>query len=170
MKGNAIRIVLIVVSAFLLVGAALTGYMLLNLDDRDIINVKIGESGQTSVDFTNLEIVPGETVEYTLSIASELPGDCIMTVEFIENQMQIGDLKNYVYVTVVADGKEVCKTLLKDLFESEEPVSFPCIISKKDKYDVTVKYYMPLDTGDEAQNTDSDFVIKLTVSNEQDPR
>ena len=170
MKNGAIRIVLIVTSAFLLIGAALTGYMLLEHEDREIIDVKIGESGKTAVDFSNLVIVPGDDLEYTLAIKSELPGDCIMTFEFIENQMQVGELKNYVYVILEVDGEEICNALLSDLFEREEPLSVPCIIKKKEAFNVTLKYHMPLEVGDEAQNTDSDFKLKLTVSNEQDPR
>lgn len=161
---GAARVVLIVMSVFLLAGAVLTGYMLLNLDSRDIINVDIGRTGASAVDFDALQINPGESKEYILSIGSELPGDCVMTIDFTETDD--GKLKDYVFVVVEANGKVLCDTLLRNLFESEEPLQLDCKMTKTDRFDVKVKYYMPIEVDNSAKNTHSDFMIKITVSNE----
>ena len=161
---NGMRIVLIVMSVFLLAGAVLTGYMLLNLDSRDIINVDIGRTGASAVDFSALQMKPGDSKEYVLSIGSELPGDCTMTIDFAETDD--GKLKDFVYVVVEANGEVLCDKLLRDLFEAEEPIEFECKIKKYERYDVKVKYYMPLEVDNSAKNTHSDFMIKITVSNE----
>lgn len=158
------RIVLIIMSVFLLAGAVLTGYMLLNLDSRDIINVDIGRTGASAVDFSALQMKPGDSKEYVLSIGSELPGDCVMTIDFTETDD--GKLKDFVYVVVEANGKVLCDKLLRDLFEAEEPIELDCKINKYERFDVKVKYYMPIEVDNSAKNTHSDFMIKITVSNE----
>lgn len=164
MRKGPVVIVLIVMSVFILAGIALTGYMLLNLDSRDIINVEIGESGETAIDFSELTLNPGDSKEFTLSVGSELPGDCTMTIEFFENGD--GVLKDYVYVVLEANGEELCDCSLTELFNREEPIELPCVMSKTEKFDVKVKYYMPLEVDNAAENADCDFVINLTVSNE----
>ena len=99
-----------------------------------------------------------------LSIGSELPGECKMTIDFMETKE--GILKDYVYVVVEANGEVLCDCLLADAFEREEPLELDCIMSKTKKFDVKVKYYMPIDVDNSAENADSDFIIKITVSNE----
>ena len=164
MQNTAIRVVLIVACVMLIAGSVLTGYMLLNLDSRNIIDVELDHEGNAFVEFSTVTISPGESKEYTMEVSSSLPGDCIVTLDFSE--IGDGDLKNYMYAVVEVEGVVICDNLLADIIDSEEPLSTPCRVSKKENFEVKVKYYIPLDVGNEAKNAFADYLLHLTVSNE----
>ena len=164
MQNVVMRVVLIVACIMLVVGAAVTGYMLLNLDSRDIIDVELDEHGSAVLELSSEGIKPGDTVEYVMAIDSELPGTCILTLDFEE--IEKGALKDYLYVTVEVEGETLCEVLLSELLESDEPLSTPCKVSKKEDLEIKVKYSLPLETGNEAKNASVDYLLHITLSNE----
>lgn len=164
MQNVVMRVVLIVACVILAMGAVLTGYMLMNLDSRDIIDVELDEHGSATVEFTSEGMKPGDTQEYVMAISSELPGDCILTLDFEETQD--GVLKDHLYVTVEVKGEVVCNRLLADLLDNDEVLSVPCKISKTEDLEIKVKYSLPLETGNEAKNASVDYLLHITLSNE----
>lgn len=164
MQNVTMRIVLCVACVLLIAGTAVTGYMLLNLDSRDIIDVELNEQGSATVEFTSDGIKPGDTLEYVLAVDSELPGTCVLTLDFEE--IKKGTLKDHLYVTVEVEGEVLCETLLSELLVSDEPLSTTVKVSKREAFEIKVRYALPLETGNEAKNASVDYLLNITLSNE----
>ena len=164
MRNGVMRVVLVVVSLVILIGTGVTGYMLLNLDKREIIEVNIGEDGSESVEFSSINIKPGDTDEYVLALTSQLPGDCILTLDF--DEIEEGKLKQYIDVKIEFEGETLYEGKLEDLFEEETVLTKGCRIKKRTQYELKVTYSMPLEVGNEAKRTVADFLLNITLSNE----
>lgn len=164
LQNVAMRIVLKVACVLLIVGAVLTGYMLLNLDSRNIIDVELDEYGSAILDFSSEGIKPGDTIEYVMAVESDLPGTCMLTLDFEETER--GILKNYLYIKVTVEGEVIADCLLADLVDGEEPLSVPCKVRKTDDLEIKVEYFLPLETGNEVKNASVNYLLHITLSNE----
>lgn len=164
MRNNLMRVVLVAISLVIFTGSILTGYMLLNLDKREIIEVNIGEDGSETVEFSSVNIKPGDSDEYVLALTSQLPGDCVLTLDFEE--IEKGKLKQYLDVKIEMEGETLYEGSLEDLFEEENVLTKRCQIKKRKKYEIKVTYSMPLEVGNEAKRATADFLLNITLSNE----
>ena len=164
MQNVAMRIVLCVACVLLIAGTAVTGYMLVNLDSRDIIDVELDEYGSATLDFSSDGIKPGDTVEYAMAINSDLPGDCILTLDFEE--LNEGALKDHLYVKVEVEGEVVANCLLAELIDGEGAINVPCKVKKHKDLEIRLEYSLPLETGNEVKNASVDYLLHITLSNE----
>ena len=76
-----------------------------------------------------------------------------------------GTLENYIDTEVSADGESKGANLLKNYFEGEE-VSFNANVDSKEPLVINVKYSMPLEVGDEAQNAVTNFDLTVKIEKE----
>ena len=164
MRNNLMRVVLVAISLVIFTGSILTGYMLLNLNKREIIEVNIGEDGSETVAFSSVNIKPGDSDAYVLALTSQLPGDCVLTMDFEE--VDKGKLKKYLDVKIEFEGETLYEGSLEDLLEDENAITTRCQIKKRHKYEIKVTYSMPLEVGNDAKGAISDFLLNITLSNE----
>ncbi len=155
--------VLTFLSLFILLGVVLVTIMLFNIDNRDIIDVKISENDTETVKFESLSIVPGGKDEYTLLIYSEIEGDCRVRLDFQKGEKT--ELENYVYAAVETESGIVCDMLLAELFEAGE-LCFNCDFDSGKPVKINITYYMPKTVGNEAQDAEAYFGLDISVSNE----
>ena len=170
MRNKVMTIVLVVSSVLILAGSLFAGYLIDYTEERgNTTKIDFDEKHNTeTVEFRDMLLHPGETIEHTVSLTNEIEGKCKITIDFNEHKPEVyaNELQNYVYVTIVMDGKELCRdVLLKDLFEKKfEPIE--CKLDSKKPLDIKISYHMPLDVGNEAAQTDAFFDLVIKSSNE----
>lgn len=157
------RIVLIVMSAFLLISAALVGWISRKYGEENVIEVSIREDTVQTVEFENLCLLPGEQCSYTLSMSSEKAEKYDLKLQFVETEEKT--LKHFAYVRIESDGQILCDQLLAEAFESDAMV-LPMDFSQNRNTELTVTYYMPSEVGNEAENAEAIFDLRIVASNE----
>ena len=99
-----------------------------------------------------------------MAVESDLPGTCMLTLDFEETER--GILKNHLYIKVTVEGEVIADCLLADLVDGEEPLSVPCKVRKTDDLEIQVEYFLPLETGNEVKNASVNYLLHITLSNE----
>ncbi len=158
------RIVLVALSITILVGIAIMLYFLLLSNDGDTIKLDITVNGAKSIEFEGLALIPGEQREYSVALRSDIPGDYVLNLDFVEEGTD-NDLKHYVYARLRMGDEIICDERLSDLLDGE-PLTVASYLSKKEGADITITYYMPLEVGNEAENATADFMISVSSSRE----
>ena len=97
-KNKLVRIVLIVLSVMILIGVALTIYMLSTVNNHDIIKVNIRDNATQVVEFQDLCLIPGEKCEYIISLGSDKADK--YNVELAFHETMENTLKNYVNIKI----------------------------------------------------------------------
>ena len=155
-------IISIVVGVMLavIIGEGLVLYKIIDLgkDDHSIgVEIADGESGIAS--FEHLGLVPGEQVEYTLTVSSKEGPTYAVDFEFRERDDS--PLKDYVYVRMLIGEEELCDALLADVMDSGA-ISHNLKIKEGDSCDITIIYYMPEEIGNEAEGAEAHFDLYVT--------
>ena len=163
MKIKLMRILIAVVCGFILAGVGLTVGVLVGSKDRNTLRVELQEGKPESIVFEDLNMAPGKSTEYTISLTNDVTGDCALSFSFEE--LEDSPLKQYVYATVEINGESVCDELLADLLDGHE-ITTDITLHRSEPTTVTVRYSMPVEIGNEAQNTTASFQINLTASNQ----
>ena len=154
--------IIIALCTLIVFGISLSIYFVASRDDRNIIDVKLDSSeSQSSVEFCALGLVPGKSVEYTIRLTNEVEGEYNITLEFEEEAEQ--ELKKYVFAKIEVGGKIICDSLLADLFNGEK-LSFSGALSSDKSRNIKITYYMPDSVGNEAQNAEANFELRITAS------
>lgn len=123
------------------------------------IDVEIEEGETSVVEFEELGLVPGQSVEYELYLSTgDGPTQCI-SLDFYET----GDspLKDYVRVTIFLNDEEICDELLGDVMDAGNIVCNADISSGEHK--ITLVYYMPEEVGNEAAGAEAWFDLFITA-------
>lgn len=162
-KSKFVRIVLIVLSVMILIGVALTIYMLSTVNKYDIIKVNIKDDATQVVEFQDLCLIPGEKCEYTISLGSDTADK--YNVELAFHETVENTLKNYVHIKIEANGEIVCDQLLATLFDNSN-ITLAVDLTEDKKNDIKIIYYLPEEIGNEAQNAEANFELLITASNE----
>lgn len=155
------NIILIVLGSMILLGVLLTVYFM--TADKSVIKVSIDPDEAQEIQFKNLELRPGESDEYTLILSSRYSNAYEVSLSFSESE-PIGTLKSYVYVKIEKDGETLCDRLLSDVLE-DETIKLDADFSDGAENEVRLTYYMPADVGNEAQNTEANFLLLVTAKN-----
>ena len=163
-KSNLMRIILIAGSVLIIVGVSLMGWMLATEDERGVIEVKLEEGKTESLVFEDLSLVPGEECEYTVQLKKTSTSKYDLELDFVDIDDE-KTLKNYVRVKIVIDSEVIFDQLLADAFENEKIV-LPVDFKKGENTELKIVYYLPLDVGNEAKNSEAVFELLLTASNE----
>lgn len=162
-KNKLVRIALIVLSVMILIGVALTMYMLSIVNNHDIIKVNIKDDATQVVEFQNLCLIPGEKCEYTISFSSEVADEYNLRLAFRETVENT--LKNYVHIKIEANGEIVYDQLLATLFDNSN-ITLTVDLTDDRKNDIKIIYYLPKEIGNEAQNAEANFELLITANNE----
>ena len=163
------KVMAIVLSASLLVILASAGFnaYLLWYDDNRDDTIKVGLDGDgETVEFRNLEMHPGDSVEFDLALTNEVEGDCRLTLDFIDSAPEnVNNLKEYIKVIIIFNGEKVYEEALSSVIERElAPID--CVLDKKKPVEMTIIYLMPIEVGNEAENAEAFIDLKITASNE----
>ena len=162
LKSNFVRIMLITGGVLILVGVLLLGLSLKNKETPDVIKVSLEDGVTQSVQFEGLGLVPGQACEYTLSLKHEEKVKCDLKLDFVETEE--GTLKNFARVKVMAGDEVLYDELLATAIENDNIV-LPVDFRKDKNTELKIVYYLPLEVGNEAKNTEAVFELQLTASN-----
>ena len=160
-KSVFMRALLVGLSLFISVGVALMAYMIMDSFNTEVMRVDLDAGGGT-VEFENLCLIPGESCEYTVSLESDMASECSLTLDF--DEIEEKDLKNYAYARLELNGEVVRDQLLKTLIESGDVV-LDADFTESDKIELKIVYYLPAEVGNEAQNAEALFNLKITADN-----
>ena len=75
-----------------------------------------------------------------------------------------GTLKHYARVKILANDEVLHDELLATAFENDNIV-IPIDFRKDKNTELKIVYYLPLEVGNEAKNTEAVFELQLTASN-----
>ena len=157
-----IRIVMVILSAMLLIGVGMTGWMLGTRDDREAVRIDL--DGQIDpIGFENLCLIPGESCSYTFRMKGDVAKEYDVHLRFEETEEKT--LKNFAYVRIETNGQVLCDELMATAFEGEG-IELHVDLSQVKQQDLIITYYMPLEVGNEAQNAEAIFDLLITATNE----
>ena len=157
-----IRIVMVILSAMLLIGVGMTGWMLGTRDDREVVRIDL--DGQIDpIGFENLCLIPGESCSYTFRLKGDVAKEYDVHLRFEETEEKT--LKNFAFVRIETNGTVLCDELMATAFEGEG-IELHMDLSQAKQQDLIITYYMPLEVGNEAQNAEAIFDLLITATNE----
>ena len=162
-KSKLMRIILIAGSVLIVVGVSLMGWMLSTEDERGVIEIKLEDGKTESLAFEDLTLVPGEECEYTIQLEKTSASKYDLELDFVETEEKT--LKNYARVKIVANGNVISDELLADAFENEK-IFLHVDFDEGKNTELKIVYYLPIEIGNEAKNTEAAFDLLLTASNE----
>ena len=170
MRKRVMTIVLICSSVLILAGSIIAGITLDHVEERGNttkVEFKEDQTSQT-VEFREMLIHPGDTLEHTMLITNELEGECDLSIDFNEYKPELlaNDLQKYVYVTVKLGDFIWCENKLMEDVMGMEFAPQRCTLDADEPIELKISYHMPLETGNEAMHTDAFFDVVLNVSNE----
>ena len=118
------------------------------------------EEGETSVvEFEKLGLVPGQSVEYKLSLSTKDGPTNGIYLNFSETEDS--PLKDFVKAKITINDVVICDDLLVDLFD-ESNILYEIDIYNSD-CDIVIVYYMPAEVGNEAENAEAWFDLLITA-------
>lgn len=157
-----IRIIMVILSAMLLIGVGMTGWMLGTRDDREVVRIDL--DGQIDpIGFENLCLIPGESCSYTFRLKGDVAKEYDIHLRFEETEEKT--LKNFAFVRIETNGTVLCDELMATAFEGEG-IELHVDLSQAKQQDLIITYYMPLEVGNEAQNAEAIFDLLITATNE----
>ena len=134
--------------------------------NRDIIKINLGEEGQKVVSFSDFSLLPGEETEYKI-LFDEVD---LSTYDVVLQFKTETDYAAYDFlcVRIIVDGKVLCDRTLSEVF-ADDPLFLQINPIEDRSVEIKVVYYIPLDTGNEAENMTFDFDLIITATTQQDP-
>ncbi|MBO5046370.1 MAG: hypothetical protein J6C93_05820 [Clostridia bacterium] len=160
MKKHALLSLIVSLCSLAVFGVMLAFQIEKSHDDfEESITVKSGESTSETLEFKALSLIPGESVEYTISLKSDLVSNYLITLEFDETE-DLG-LKAFVDAVVSIGGTELYRGTLTDLFAGD-PLSFEYEI-KEEAQEISIVYSMDREVGDSAQGAECKFDVLFTA-------
>ncbi len=150
----------------LLLTSILSGCFLFYITGEE---TKLSETITVSVDgvlnetltVEDLEINPGEEREWNIFLKSHVGGEFETSVSFEE--LADNGLKQFVDVAVYYNDQTVYDGTLTDLL-SGNTVSFNNELDESNSNVLKIIFKMPIETGNEAQNTTADFYVKVEIA------
>ena len=161
---NLKRLIAIVSSGMILIGLGLILLTVATKDDRNHIVVDLSGGKTQTVEFSELCLLPGGECSYNISLKNTTDAsECDLILDFVELEEKL--LKNFARVQILSKDTVICDELLATVFE-DEGIVLPANFKTGDNTELTIVYYLPLDTGNEAKNAEAVFELRLTASNE----
>ncbi len=156
MKIKIYHILTLTATALSVIGCVLFSKIpqILELDHNTSITLLENETTKLKVDL--VDINPGNDVEYTINLYTNVDSGLNIFVTF-DGQDNKGDLQKYLNVSFTSELASISKPLSEVLTNNE---SFNM---GKDINKIVVKYSMPETIGNEAQNAFADFYINLNA-------
>lgn len=163
LKSKLKEILLLVGSVLIVIGIAVMAWVLITDGDRSAIEVQISDGKTETVEFEALGLVPGERCEYNITMRAESSDIYDLTLDFVETGEST--LKNFARVKIVANGDILCDELLATVFENDA-ILMSVDFRENRNTDLKIIYYLPAEVGNEAKNTEAEFELLITASNE----
>lgn len=157
------RVLSIVLSVFVLGGAALWTYLTVTEEERSAIEVHLEEGKTETVSFENLCLIPGERCEYELALDGGRAKQYKVAFDFVE--IKEGTLKNYACARIESKTGVLYDGLLAPLLEENGTLKVSVDFEEEVNTDLKIIYYLPIEVGNEAQNAEALFELHLTASN-----
>jgi len=162
-KGLIMRIGVIALSVVMMVGVGIMLYTNVTEDDRNVIDIPLGEGDTKKITFESLALVPGEQCSYDIELDHEVQKQYDLILDFYEIEEK--SLKDSARVRIESGGVPIYDELLATAFEDEN-IKFPVDFDKDMNTAFKVTYYMPLEVGNEAQGAEALFELRLTATSE----
>lgn len=162
MKRGWIRLILVVISLMILVGA----YEMVEAWRRkkdETIMIDLNAIKPEAVQFNSLSLVPGGQCEYRICLNGTPTERYNVHFDFIETEEKT--LKNFARVKILSDDEVLYDDLLASAFEAEDFV-FKANFFFKDDIELVIVYYLPAEVGNEAKNAEAAFELLITATNE----
>lgn len=153
------NVILIVLSALILIGVILTVFLI--TADKNVIKVSVDSDEAQEINFTSLELRPGESCEYTVIFRDAINARYLVELDFLDREPTY-TLKDYALLRIEKDGEILYDQPLCDVFESEV-IKLTIDLSDGKTNEIGIIYYMPEDVGNEAQNAEADFTLFVTA-------
>lgn len=124
--------------------------------------IRVNAEGVTeeTLAVSDLSLLPGESVTYTLSLVCAAEGD--FYVRLIYTEKEDGGLKDFVNVTVGAEGNDPYTGSLKELLAGETPC-LTLVLEREEYRDVTITYTVPEETGNGMQGAWADLSLTVQI-------
>lgn len=163
MRSILMRVLPVVGSVLIMIGALFSGWLVATEEERNVINVRVSEENTQTVTFEGLRLVPGDQREYTILLDRSKTKTYDVKLDFTEEEER--ELKHFVRAKIIADGQQVCDELLATLVEGDD-IILPALGGKEKQTELTIVYYLPAEVGNEAKNAEAKFLLQITASNE----
>ena len=132
-----------------------------NEDFDNELSITIDGNTEGIMQVRDLQLVPGQSEEYYFTLIGQVSGTFDITLEYLE--LEDGGLGPFVDVTVTTGTEQIHFGKLEALLNKEDAILFQHDFAPDEILVIVVKYTMPIETGNEAQLTYSDFNLKLLV-------
>ena len=133
--------------------------------DVSIIEINLEDGSEEKIEFKNLELIPGSSVEYNVKVKVDKTDEYLLSFDFLI--VKDSRLKRYTRVKIVdEDGVIICDETLKNLLDSEEGIDYVFKISKSEPLYLDIIYYMDESVGNEAKKLSMtfDLIISADIS------
>ena len=165
-KNLLTRILLISLSVLIIIGIVLMIWVYVTAESRNEIKVVLKDGKTEVVRFEDLALVPAGSCEYIVKLKGENAKQYDVSLDFFETEhSEEITLNNFTYVKIIASEKIVYEDSLITAIKNE-PIVLPVDFNTDLNTEITVIYYMPVNVGNEASNTESAFALRVTASNE----
>ena len=154
------RILIVLISLAVLFGIGLLIWVLVAKDDT-VREVTLESEGDTvaELSFTAGNFLPGDVKEYTILVHSDNGGEFDFT--FTASPTSQGTLWKYLDFEIVYEGQSKAASLAA-MFDGTA-FEFDVTMNGKEPAKFTVRYKMPREVGNEAENLEADFSLTLSA-------
>ena len=155
--------ILITAMVLLCIMATLLIFFIYNADQKFEGSIMVKENGitETLIPVRDLVLSPGVSKDYDVKLICDASGSYHVRIDFREKTD--GGMKEFVDVVVEFDGKEVYSGRLTELIDEGFVIETEHELKAKDPVNVTFRYTMPLETGNEAQGTYAYFDVHIAI-------
>jgi len=161
-KRKFMQVLLLVSSAMVLIGVILSILAHMYAAGRRVINVDLSDEIDSVIEFKDLALIPGEECKYTVKLAGE--AGVRYGVELAFSEKGDSPLKQYAYARLEFDGEVIYEELMSELLDEDGTRLSLDLETGKDSI-VEVTYYLPEEVGNEAQNAEAVFELRITANN-----
>lgn len=162
MKNRSVNILIV---SFILIGvfAIMLIFFVERAKETFPDNITVSSEGTTDslIPIRNLRLSPTESKEYSVNLVCEASGSFYITLSFEE--LADGGMKEFINVTVRADGELLYEGTLIELLDGDVTIDFEGELHATEPLAVSITYEMPREVGNEAQGTYSDFNLHVAV-------
>ena len=157
--------ILITAMVLLSIMAVLLIFFLFNADQKFEGSIMVKENGitETLIPVRDLVLSPGVEKDYDVKLICDASGSYFVRIDFQEKADGDGGMKEFVDVIVEFDGKEVYQGRLTELIDEGFVIDTEHELKAKDPVDVTFRYIMPMEIGNEAQGTYAYFDVHIVI-------
>lgn len=127
-------------------------------------DITVNEYGvtETVIPIRDLTLTPGDQKDYDVNVYCKATGSYHVSIDVIEDKD--GGMKKFVNVKILSDGAQIYEGALTELIDDDLIIIFDAELDDSRPTVLTFIYEMPLDTGNEAQGTFSDFDIQVNIN------